>query len=232
MVVIPAGSFMMGSPASASERGWNKRERPQHRVTIGKPFAVGKYEVTQAEWRSVMNTNPSRFKGDRNPVERTSWDDAQAFVMKLSAKAGKRYRLLSEAEWEYAARAGTTTPFHTGATITTGQANYDGDYTYNGSPKGEDRQRTVAVGSFPANAFGLHDMHGNVWEWVGDCWNKAYHGAPTDGGIWSAGDCRRRVLRGGSWYLEPWSMRAANRGWDPSGNRYSGGGFRIARTLF
>ena len=170
MVVIPAGSFMMGSPASEPER--SEDEGPQHRVVIRQQFAVGKYEVTQAEWRSVMGTNPSRFKGSRKPVEQVNSNDAQAFAAKLSAKTGKQYRLLSEAEWEYAARAGTATPFHTGNRITTGQANFDGDYTYNGSSKGQDRQSTVAVGSFPSNAFGLHDMHGNVWEWVADCWNE------------------------------------------------------------
>jgi formylglycine-generating enzyme required for sulfatase activity len=230
LVVIRSGSFMMGSPASEPKRYGD--EGPQHRVIISKPFAVGKYEVTQSEWRSVMGTNPSSIKGDRKPMEGVSWNDAQRFVKKLSAKTGKRYRLLSEAEWEYAARAGTTTPFHTGNQINTGQANFYGDFTYNGSSKGQYRKGTVAVGSFPANVFGLHDMHGNVWEWVGDCWNKAYHGAPTDGGIWSVGDCSRRVLRGGSWYDRPWGMRAAGRLRSASGRRYSGIGFRIARTLF
>jgi len=229
MVVIPAGSNLMGSPASEPARDGD--EGPQHRVIISKPFAVGKYEVTQAEWLSVMGVNPSRFKGNRKPVEKVSWNDAQRFVKKFSAKTGKRYRLLSEAEWEYAARAGTTTPFHTGNRITTDQANFDGNHTYNGSAKGRYRRATVTVGSFPANVFGLHDMHGNVWEWVGDCWNKAYHGAPTDGGIWSVGDCSRRVLRGGSWSNEPRNARAAHRDWFTSGNRGSSSGFRIARTL-
>jgi formylglycine-generating enzyme required for sulfatase activity len=221
MVVIPAGSFMMGSPASAP-----------HRVTISKPFAVGKFEVTQAEWRSVMGTNPSKFVGHRNPVERVSWDDVQAYVKKLTAKTGKRYRLLSEAEWEYAARARTTTTFHTGDRITTGQANFNGNYTYNGSSKGQYRKRTVAVGSFPANVFGLHDIHGNVWEWVEDCMNKNYLGAPTDGSVWNVGDCSRRVLRGGSWYTAPAAVRAAARSRNTTGGRDKGSGFRIARTLF
>ena len=151
---------------------------------------------------------------------------------------------MSEAEWEYAARAGTATPFHTGNRITTGQANFDGDYTYNGSSKGQDRKSTVAVGSFPSNAFGLHDMHGNVWEWVADCWNKTYRGAPADGilplfhwrradgRVWNTGDCARRVLRGGSWNNEPRSMRAANRNRYTTGVRNTFLGFRIARTLF
>jgi len=229
MVVIPAGSFMMGSPAS--EPGRASGEGPQHQVVIRQHFAVGRYEVAQMEWRSVMGTNPSSFKGDRKPVEGVSWNDAQTFVKKLSAKTGKRYRLLSEAEWEYAARAGTTTPFHTGNQIYTGQANFS-EALPNGSSKGQFGKGTVAVGSFPANVFGLHDMHGNVWEWVGDCWNKAYHGAPTDGGTWSAGDCSRRVLRGGSWYDYPWIVRAAIRSRYPPGLRHRYNGFRIARTLF
>jgi formylglycine-generating enzyme required for sulfatase activity/uncharacterized protein YgiM (DUF1202 family) len=231
MVVIPAGSFMMGSPASEPNR--DEDEGPQHRVTIFKHFGVGKFEITQAEWRSVMGTNPSRFKGSRKPVERVSWNDARAFAAKLSAKTGKQYRLLSEAEWEYAARAGTATPFHTGNRITTGQANFDGNYTYNGSSKGQDRKSTVAVGSFPSNAFGLHDMHGNVWEWVADCWNKTYRGAPADGRAWNTGDCARRVLRGGSWSSKPMYMRAADRSRDTTGERNGYNiGFRIARTLF
>ena len=229
MVVIPAGSFMMGSPASEPER--DNDEGPQHRVTIGQAFAVGKFEVTQAEWRSVMGTDPSHFKGGRKPVESVSWDDAQAFVRRLGAKTGKPYRLLSEAEWEYAARAGTTTPFHTGATITTDQANYHGTYTYNGSRKGQYRGETVDVGAFAANAFGLHDLHGNVREWVGDCWNPSYAGAPTDGSVWSTGDCSLRILRGGSWVIFPRFMRAALRYWDTTGARVLNIGFRIARTL-
>ncbi len=152
MVVIPAGSFRMGYLS-----GWWRYgdEKPVHRVTIPRPFAVGKYEVTQAEWGEVMGSNPSSFKGDHNPVERVSWNDVKDFVRRLGTKTGKRYRLLTEAEWEYAARAGTTTPFHFGATISTDQANYDGNYTYGGGRKGVYRKKTVPVGSFPANAFGL-----------------------------------------------------------------------------
>jgi len=218
MVQIPAGSFMMGSPASESKR--DGEESPFHRVTIRKPFAVGKFEVTQAEWRSIMGANPSRFKGDRKPVERVSWDDVQTFVGKLSAKTKKHYRLLSEAEWEYAARAGTTTPFHTGVTITTNQANFN-------SKKG-----TVAVGTFLANAFGLHDMHGNVLEWVGDCWNGTYRGAPSDGSVMRTGDCSRHALRGGSWFSDsPVRIRSASRYGFLTISRGDLLGFRVARDL-
>jgi formylglycine-generating enzyme required for sulfatase activity len=228
MVVIPAGSFRMGD----LNGGGGSDEKPVHRVTIPRPFAVGKYEVTQAEWRAVMGSNPSRFKGGRNPVEKVSWDDAQDFVRRLGTKTGKQYRLLTEAEWEYAARAGTTTPFHFGATISTDRANYDGNYTYGGGRKGVYRKKTVPVGSFPANAFGLHDMHGNVWEWVEDCWHGSYSGAPTNGSAWtSGGNCRERVLRGGSWDYRPRNLRSANRSRSPSVYRFNFLGFRIARTL-
>ncbi|MDP6526712.1 MAG: formylglycine-generating enzyme family protein [Kiritimatiellia bacterium] len=239
MVVIPAGSFRMGSPPGEEKRYGD--EGPVRRVTIPRPFAVGKYEVTQAEWRSVMGSNPSMFKGDRNPVEEVSWDDAQDFVRRLGAKTGKQYRLLTEAEWEYAARAGTTTLFHFGATISTDQANYNGNYTYGGGRKGVYRKKTVPVGSFPANAFGLHDMHGNVYEWVEDCWHAVtssstgaggYNGAPSNGSAWtSGGDCRLRVLRGGSWNYTPRYLRSALRNWSASDVRNNYIGFRVARTL-
>jgi hypothetical protein len=171
MVAIPPGKFLMGSPAT--EAGRFDHEGPQREVTIAKAFAVGKFEVTFDDWEACVagggcqtNTSP----GDRGwgkgarPVINVSWNDAQDFVRWLSAKTGQTYRLFSEAEWEYAARAGTTTPFSFGATISTAQANYDGNHTYGGGVKGEYREKTAPVGSFPANAFGLHDMHGNVWE--------------------------------------------------------------------
>jgi formylglycine-generating enzyme required for sulfatase activity len=157
-----------------------------------------------------------------------NWNDAKKYVSWLSRKTGKHYRLLTEAEWEYAARAGKTTPFNTGHTITPNQANFDGDYTY----KGVDRKRTIAVGSFSPNRFGLYDMHGNVWERVEDCWVNNYQGAPSNGSAHkSGGDCSRRVLRGGSWNSYPWHMRAAYRSKNSSTGRYSNLGFRIARTL-
>ena len=141
------------------------------------------------------------------------------------------YRLPTEAEWEYAARAGTTTPFHTGSRIVTDQANFDGNYTYHGSAKGTYRQKTVPVGSFAANSFGLHDMHGNVWEWVEDCYRDSYAGAPTDGSAWTSGGCSSRVLRGGSWITVPGYLRSAYRGWFTPDARVGNDGFRVSRTL-
>ena len=228
MVVIPPGSFRMGDLSGDGDSD----EKPVHEVRIGYSFAVGKYEVTQDEWVAVMGSNPSRYKGGRNPVEQVSWSDAKAFVGKLSAKTGKGYRLLSESEWEYMARAGTSSAFYTGSTISPSQANFDGNSTYNGSSKGEYRKRTVAVGSFGANKFGVHDVHGNVLEWVEDCSHNNYSGAPNDGGAWTTGgNCSVRVLRGGSWYNFPQWIRSADRYRFHSSRRYSYIGLRIARTL-
>jgi formylglycine-generating enzyme required for sulfatase activity len=236
MVVVPAGSFTMGSPPEEKER-W-KYEGPQHRVTIDKPFAVGKYEVTFGEWDACVKAgickhrpNDNGWGRGRRPVMNVSWDDAKLYAAWLSSLTGNKYRLLSEAEWEYAARAGTTTPFSTGETISTDQANYNGNYVYGPGRKGINRGKTVAVGSFPANRFGLHDMHGNVWEWVEDCWNESYQGAPVSGEPWFVGDCRSRVLRGGSWYYAPWFLRSAFRFWNVPSYRYNFLGFRLARTL-
>ena len=164
--------------------------------------------------------------GDRNPVERVSWNDAQGFVLRLGTKTGKQYRLLTEAEWEYAARAGTATKYPWGNSVGSGNANCSG------CSSRWDGWRTAPVGSFKANRFGLHDMHGNVYEWVADCWNGNYAGAPTDGSVWNSGECSRRVLRGGSWYYEPRSMRSAYRIRYTTGRRSDGNGFRIARTFF
>lgn len=233
MIVIPAGEFLMGSPPSEPER--TKNEGPQHRVRIEQSFAIGKYEVTFEEYdafaQATGRDKPADEGWGRRPVINVNWEDATAYAKWLSEQTGKRYRLPSEAEWEYAARAGTTTPFHTGEQITTEQANFNGNHTYNGSTKGEDRGKTVAVGSFPANAFRLHDMHGNVWEWVQDCWHKNYEGAPADGSAWESGDCAGRVLRGGSWFLEPGGLRSAGRYGNGPTNRFYGRGFRLARTL-
>jgi len=186
MVVVPPGQFMMGSPDTDPVRF--RAEGPVHRVTIPASFAAGKYEVTFEEWDACVSAGGCSHKpGDegwgrvRHPVIFVNWNDAQEYVRWLSKKTGKTYRLLSEAEWEYVARAGTTTPYHTGEQISTSQANYDGNYTYNGSSKGETRERTIPVGSFGANQFGLHDVHGNVREWVQDCWNDNYKGTPSDG---------------------------------------------------
>ncbi|MEL6286700.1 MAG: formylglycine-generating enzyme family protein, partial [Pseudomonadota bacterium] len=241
MVVVPSGTFTMGSPDSEAGRGSD--EGPQRTVQIGYSFAVGKTEVTWAEWEACVadggcsNSGPDSRGGDEGwgkgsrPVINVSWEDAQAYADWLSRKTGERYRLLSEAEWEYVARAGTNTPFYFGNTITPDQANYAGIYTYNGGPKGTYHQKTVPVGTYPRNAFGVHDMHGNVWEWTQDCYVDSYSGAPTDGSPRLVSDCSRRVLRGGSWGYLPQGLRSAHRfGPDPT-VRNSGGGFRVARTL-
>ena len=237
LVVVPSGSFDMGSPSW--EKGRQKDEGPVHRVTISEPFAAGVYEVTFREWDAchrdgVCSHNPPDAgwgRGDR-PVINVSWNDAKEYVRWLSRKTGEDYRLLSESEWEYAARAGTTGPFHFGTTITPDQANYDGRYTYGTGRKGRYRQRTVPVGSFFPNAFGLHDVHGNVREWVEDCWHGSHRGAPVDGSAWmSGGDCGARVLRGGSWGRRPRFLRSADRDRDATGYRGIIVGFRVSRTL-
>jgi eukaryotic-like serine/threonine-protein kinase len=182
MVEIPAGEFIMGAPIGELER--DDSQGPQHRVNIEK-FFMGRFTVTQAQWQAVMRNNPSRFNfGENRPVENVSWNDAQAFCKKFSQQTGRTYRLPSEAEWEYACRAGTTTPFHFGPTLTPELANYNGGYSYGSGPKGQYRQQTTPVGSFAANGFGLHDMHGNVWEWCLDHWHDDYNGAPTDERAW------------------------------------------------
>jgi len=231
LVVIPAGTFMMGS--LAEEPGRTGDEGPQRRVSVGS-FALGKTEVTQGQWKAVMGNNPSYFQqcGDDCPVESVSWDDVQEYLKRLNQQTGRNYRLPSEAEWEYAARAGTTTAFHTGRTITTDQSNFFWRPSLIGGLKGELREKTLRVGSFPPNVFGLYDMHGNVWELVQDVWHENYLGAPTDGSPWvSGGNQARRVRRGGSWGNEPQDLRSAGRDWDsPSSSNYDIG-FRIARTL-
>ena len=207
MVSIPGGSFLMGSPEG---EGLNN-ERPQHQVNVP-PFFLGKYPVTQKQYEAVMGNNPSHFKGANRPVECVSWKDATDFCRQLSQKTEKNYRLPSEAEWEYACRAGTTTPFSFGETITTDLVNYRGTITYGSAPKGIYREETTDVGSFPPNAFGLYDMHGNVWEWCEDVSHKNYNGAPTDGSAWeSAGNSSFRMQRGGSWYFKHRNCRSANR---------------------
>jgi len=227
MVAIPGGTFLMGSPET--EGGYHKSQSPQHRVTVP-AFFMAKFPVTQAQWEAVMGNNPSYFKGKNRPVENVSWDDAMAFCQKLSQKLGKDYRLPSEAEWEYACRAGTTTPFYFGETLTTDLANYDGNYTYADGTKGEYRKQTTDVGQFPPNAFGLYDMHGNVWEWCADPWHENYHGAPTDGTIWSSSDeslNNVRLLRGGHWLNAPDRCRCASRRRYERDNRLSSIGFRL-----
>ncbi|MFM6156880.1 MAG: formylglycine-generating enzyme family protein, partial [Sphaerospermopsis kisseleviana] len=216
MVSIPGDTFMMGSPPQELER--RNSESPQHTVTV-QPFFMGKYQVTQAQWRFVaelpqvnreLNPDPANFKGDNRPVERVSWYDAVEFCTRLSNYTKRPYSLPSEAQWEYACRAGTTTPFHFGETITTDLANYDGDYIYGDGVKGVYRQETTEVGSFGvANNFGLYDMHGNVWEWCLDDWHDNYKGAPTDGSAWFDENTnlfdksKPALLRGGSWDSNP-----------------------------
>ncbi|MBW4554394.1 MAG: SUMF1/EgtB/PvdO family nonheme iron enzyme [Trichormus sp. ATA11-4-KO1] len=197
MVQIPGGTFTMGSPEE--EAGRFDNESPQRQVRVP-GFFMGRYAVIQEQWQAVMGTNPAHFKGNRRPVEQVSWDDAVEFCEKLSQKTGKTYRLPSEAEWEYACRAGTNTPFYFGETINTDLVNYDGNFPYGSAPKGEYRQQTTDVGKFPPNSFGLYDIHGNVWQWCQDVYNENYQGAPTDGSAWLNGKEKNiNVLRGGSW---------------------------------
>jgi formylglycine-generating enzyme required for sulfatase activity len=240
MIVVPAGSFTMGSPPG--EEGRSPDEGPQHRVTIARPLAVGKFEVTFAEWDACVAAGGCTHRPDdrgwgrgKQPVINVSWNDVtQQYLTWLSGKTGKTYRLLTEAEWEYAARAGTTTRFWWGSSISTSQANYNGNYTFGGSPKkGEDRQKTVPVDSFAASPWGLHNVHGNVWEWVEDCSHDNYQGAPTDGSAWttSCSESGHRVLRGGSWVAAPWNLRSAFRASYFTHFRYDYLGFRVARML-
>ncbi|NMG61228.1 formylglycine-generating enzyme family protein [Geitlerinema sp. P-1104] len=243
MVAIPGGTFLMGSPDDEPDH--RKSESPQHEVTVPS-FLMGRYPVTQAQWRAVaampqvekaLEPDPSRFKGDNRPVERVSWYDAMEFCARLSAHTGREYRLPSEAEWEYACRAGTTTPFHFGEMITTEVANYNGNSTYNGGPKGDDRGETTPVDHFGyANAWGLSDMHGNVWEWCLDHWHNNYGKAPRDGSAWLSEDKgSRRVRRGGSWINDPRDCRSAYRDDYNPRNGYFNFGFRVVsvapRTL-
>ena len=227
--VTPTGSFPMGCVSGA----WCfDNEFPVHRVTIPAPLAVGKYEVTFSEWDACVESggcrhapDDRRWGGGNRPVVNVSWRDAQEYVAWLSAETGFEYRLLSESEWEYAARAGTGTAYSWGDEIGRNRANcLDCGSLW-------DADRTAPVGSFGANPFGLHDMHGNVFEWVGDCWNRSYVGAPSDGSVWQQGDCSLRVLRGGSWNYGARFLRSALRGWERTGGRYLNIGFRVARTL-
>jgi formylglycine-generating enzyme required for sulfatase activity len=226
MVSIPGGTYMMGSPDFEGDAD----ELPQHQVNVA-PFFMGKYPVTQAQWKIVaalpkvkqpLNPNPSKFKGANRPVENVSWHEAVEFCARLLNKTGRHYRLPSEAEWEYACRGGTTTSFHFGETITTDLAN---------CTDGQDKHRkeTTVVGSFQvANAFGLYDMHGLVWEWCADPWHKNYSLAPADGRVWeNGGDEHRRVLRGGSWSFSSVLCRSASRSWNESDGGLRICGFRV-----
>jgi formylglycine-generating enzyme required for sulfatase activity len=239
MIVVPAGSFMMGSPSN--EEGRSDREGPQHMVTIPRDFAVGRFEVTFNEWGTCVagggcygyQPNDEGWGRGKRPTINVSWDDAKAYVSWLSRNTGKPYRLLSEAEWEYAARAGTTTRYSWGNAASHEYANYGVEECCGGLASGSDRWKdeTAPAGSFPSNAFGLHDMHGNVWEWIEDCWNGSYASAPSDGAARKGGYCDRRVLRGGSWSYTSSHLRSANRYYYFNGFRKISNGFRVARTL-
>jgi formylglycine-generating enzyme required for sulfatase activity len=237
MIVLPAGSFVMGS--SANEEGRNREEGPQRSVAIAKPFAVGMFAVTFDELdacgadggcNGYRPDDRGWGRGER-PVINVSWDDATAYVAWLSRKTGKAYRLLTEAEREYAARAGTSSAFWWGNSISTSQANYNGTYLYGRGPRGEDRQKTLPVRSFEPNRFGLYQVHGNVWEWVEDCYHDGYTSAPPDGSAWMSANCTDHVVRGGAWNSNPKVLRAASRGRYPHESRGNVVGFRVARTL-
>ena len=245
MLWIPPGRFWMGSPAEEPER--SEAEGPQHLVQL-QGFFMSQTPITQAQWRAVamgkpaksgqvrptkLDPDPSRFKGDQRPVEQVSWHDAMEFCRRLSQRTARHYTLPSEAQWEYACRAGTTTPFHFGETISAELANYDARKVYGDSEKGEYRQQTTEVASFPANPWGLHDMHGNVWEWCLDHWHDSYAGAPEDGSAWLNEDANKsqdqnwRLLRGGSWGDGPRGCRSACRVVDRPGSRDPVIGFRV-----
>ncbi|MFM7447267.1 MAG: formylglycine-generating enzyme family protein [Leptolyngbyaceae cyanobacterium] len=232
MILIPGGTFTMGSPEDEPER--SDREAPQHSVTVPQ-FFMGRYPITQAQYQAMMSTNPAtqyeadRFVAPDKPVVGVTWHDAVEFCDRLSKHTDRPYRLPSEAEWEYACRAGTTTPFYFGKTLTTEVANYDGTYTYGSGPEGEYREATTPVDHFGiANAFGLSDMHGNVYEWCQDVWHDNYEGAPDDGSAWSeGGDPSYCVIHGGSWYYNPRFCRSASRGNYRPDSRYYNIGFRV-----
>lgn len=243
LVVIPTGKFTMGSPNDEPDRSNN--EGPQHPVTINYRLAVGQYEVSFAEWDACVADHECDKPDDNGwgrgnrPVINVSWNDiTKQYLPWLNKKAGlakhpknQQYRLLSEAEWEYAARAGSATAFTWGADINTTLANYDGNSSYNGSPKGEYRQKTLPVDSFAANAWGLYNVHGNVWEWVADCYQDSYADAPDNGAAAEVKGCPQRVLRGGSWFHVPLILRSANRDWFTPDSCSVNWGFRVARML-
>ncbi len=236
MVVISEGSFLMGSPPEEAER--YDDEGPQRRMIFDRSFALSAREVTFAQWDACVADGGCQHRpGDmgwgrgERPVVNVSWEDIQAYLGWINAQTDGGYGLPSEAQWEYAARAGTTAPFYTGAQITTDQANFDGEATYGGSTLGVDRRQTVPVGSFDANPWGLYDMHGNVWEWTQDCWTDTLATHAADGSANLEGDCRWRVVRGGSWFDYPLYLRLALRNWDPAHHRTFDQGFRLFKEL-
>ena len=243
MVVVRAGKFVMGSPKDepGPEGLQLGAESPQREVTLAKPFAVGRCAVTFGEWDAyIADTGSEAHKPQdqgwgrgRQPVVNVSWDDAQAYISWLSDKTKQSYRLLTEAEWEYVARAGTNTPFWWGKSITPEQANYNGNYVYEGGgSEGQIRKKTVPVDNLEANPWGLYNVHGNIWEWCEDIWHDSYNGAPSDGSSWlQDGETSRRVVRGGSWGGNPGGLRSAFRNWFSTDYRNYKIGFRLARTL-
>ena len=239
MVVIPGGSFRMGC---VSGLDCQDDQKPVHQVRVAS-FALSKYEMTFEEYERFVAATGRRSPGDRGwgrgrrPVIDVSWEDAVAYAEWLSAQTGERYRLPTEAEWEYAARAGSESKFHFGNDASQlcrygNHADTSTDFDWRNTACSDGvGKRTATVGSYQPNAFELHDVHGNLWEWVQDCWNGSYQGAPTDGSAWTSGDCERRVVRGGSWSGKPGYLRAAIRGGAPPGGRFFFIGFRVARTL-
>jgi formylglycine-generating enzyme required for sulfatase activity len=236
MIIVPTGSFSMGSPDDEPQRG--NDEGPQHDVTISKVFAAGKYPITFEEWdycrlhggcAEVFPSDNNWGRGT-NPVMNVSWQDAQNYVSWLSQTTGKTYRLLTEAEREYIARAGTKTPFWWGKKVSTMEANYDGTKKYLDEPPGLYRQETLSANTFNANPWGFFQVSGNTWDWVQDCYHDSYEGAPKDGAAWLTGDCTRRVLRGGSWGSQPRNIRSAARWRQPLDTREPYYGFRVARV--
>ncbi|WP_181918414.1 formylglycine-generating enzyme family protein [Wenzhouxiangella sp. 15190] len=235
MVMIPGGSFVMGSPPDEPEA--HNTERPQHTVDMP-AFAVGVHEVTFEQWDACVADGGCYFspddegwgRGDR-PVINVSWHEAQLYLAWLSDETGHSYRLLSESESEYVTRAGTTGRFNTGNCITTDQANFLGYFPYPGCPSGVYREQTLSVGSFLPNAFGLYDTHGNVSEWTQDCYNFGYEGAPTDGSAWMTGDCEKAILRSGSWGMPGEKMRSSFRSGVSRDLRRYYIGFRVARAV-
>ena len=242
MIVLPPGQFRMGSPEG--ERGRSSDEGPVHEVTLERPFAIGRYEITIAEWQACVDANACgaipddrRGGGNNRPVTNVSWRDAQQYTQWLSTLTGKQYRLPSESEWEYAARSGTDTPHYwaehraacpfANVYDISGQRVHQFDWLHfeciDANPT------TAPVGKYLANNFGLHDMLGNVWEWVEDCWNDSYAGAPADGQPRLKGDCKRHVVRGGSWKNVSWATRSAFRGWQGENDKTDANGFRVAR---
>jgi formylglycine-generating enzyme required for sulfatase activity len=223
LVLIPAGELMIGSPETETNR--DSDEGPQHRVRISQPFYMGKFEVTQEQYQAVMGQNPSRFQGAKNPVEQVSWNDAVEFCQKLSQKTGRPICLPTEAEWEYACHSGTATAFYYGDSLSSEQANFDGNYPYGGAGKGVYRQKPVAAGSFQPNTWGVYDMHGNVWEWCNDWYGSYASGEQTDPTGPSSGD--DRVLRGGSWADGASGCRSSSRYWDTPTSSLDSYGFRV-----